>query len=81
MPTLDRGFLPDDLGAYVVPWVEAAADGWPLLEESAISGWSSPTSASGILPPLSATSRSYNSRNVREGFTTTGLAAITQSFR
>ncbi|XP_047043131.1 transport inhibitor response 1-like protein Os05g0150500 [Lolium rigidum] len=76
----DFGLLPPSWGAYAAPWVAAAADGWPLLEELSFKRM---FVTDECLEMIASSFRNFKvlRLNSCEGFTTAGLAAITEGCR
>ncbi|CAN6331425.1 unnamed protein product [Urochloa humidicola] len=76
----DFGLVPPGWGAAAAPWVAAAADGWPLLEELSFKRM---VVTDDCLEMISASFRNFQVLRLIscEGFSTAGLAAIAASCR
>ncbi|CAL4910317.1 unnamed protein product [Urochloa decumbens] len=76
----DFGLVPPGWGAAAAPWVAAAADGWPLLEEISFKRM---VVTNDCLEMISASFRNFQVLRLVscEGFSTTGLAAIAAGCR
>ncbi|CAN6353774.1 unnamed protein product [Urochloa humidicola] len=76
----DFGLVPPGWGAAAAPWVAAAADGWPLLEELSFKRM---VVTNDCLDMISASFRNFQVLRLVscEGFSTAGLAAIAAGCR
>ncbi|CAL5097016.1 unnamed protein product [Urochloa decumbens] len=76
----DFGLVPPGWGAAAAPWVAAAADGWPLLEELSFKRM---VVTNDCLEMISASFRNFQVLRLVscEGFSTAGLAAIAAGCR
>jgi transport inhibitor response 1 len=76
----DFGCLPPDWGAFAEPWVAAAAQSWPLLEELSFKRM---VVTDQCLHMIASSFSNLQVLRINRcmGFSTTGLAAITQACR
>ena len=76
----DFGLVPPGWGAAAAPWVAAAADGWPLLEEFSFKRM---VVTDDCLEMIAASFRNFQVLRLVscEGFSTAGLAAIAAGCR
>jgi len=76
----DFGLVPPAWGAAAAPWVAAAADGWPLLEEISFKRM---VVTDDCLEMIAASFRNFQVLRLVscEGFSTAGLAAIAAGCR